>query len=77
MNAQPKKRDNRVLYFLYNILYTTGFMFCSGTVHTDFSALGRAVTESEVYIYNAVIQFVQVVVILGMNVYKRQAQKTC
>ena len=66
MNAQPKKRDNRVLYFLYNILYTTGFMFCSGTVIQTF-LLSVGLTESEVYIYNAVIQFVQVVVILGMT----------
>jgi len=65
MTATPKKRDNRALYFIYNILYSTGFMFCSGTVLQTFM-LSAGMSETEVYIYNAVIQFVQVVVIFSM-----------
>ncbi len=60
-----RRPDNRVLYFIYNILYTTGFMFCSGNVLQTFM-LTAGMSDSEVSTYNAVIQAVQAVVIFSM-----------
>ena len=60
-----RRPDNRVLYFISTILYTTGFMFCSGTILQTFM-MSAGMSETEVSVYNAVIQFVQTVVIFAM-----------
>ena len=61
-----KRPDNRVLYFIITILYTTGFMFCSGTILQTFM-LNVGMDEATVSVYSAVTQFVQVVVIFAMT----------
>ena len=59
-----KRPDNRVLYFIYTILYTTGFMFCSGSIIQTFM-LSVGMSETEVSTYSALTQFVQVIAIFG------------
>ncbi len=63
--TRSKLSHNRILYFLITIIYATGFMFCSGTVLQTF-LLTVGLSEQDVYVYNAVIQAVQTVVILAM-----------
>ena len=69
-----KKPDNRVLYFIFNTLYTTGFMFCSGTVLHTFM-LSAGMSDAEVSAYSAVTQFVQAVVIFMMAFYADKIRK--
>lgn len=65
MTRLLRRPGNKTLYFLYNILYTTGFMFCSGTILQTFM-LNVGMTDAEVSTYNAVIQIVQTGVIFAM-----------
>lgn len=60
-----KRPSNKVLYFVYTILYTTGFMFCSGTILQTFM-ISAGLSETTISAYNAVIQFVQAAVIFVM-----------
>ena len=61
-------KNNKILYYIYSSLYTVGYMFCSGTIlHTFMMDIG--VDEGTVAIYNAVIQFVQVMVMLAMTLW--------
>ena len=66
MKTSLHKPQNKTLYLLYNILYTAGFMFCSGTVIQTFM-LSVGMNDADVSAYNAVIQFVQAAVILIMS----------
>ena len=61
-----RRPDNRVLYFIYTILYTTGFMFCSGSILQTFM-LSVGMSDAEVSAYSAVTQFVQVLAIFAMT----------
>ena len=65
MTRLLRRPSNKTLYFIYNILYTTGFMFCSGTILQTFM-LNVGMTDAEVSAYNAVIQIVQTGVIFAM-----------
>ena len=65
MKATLRRPTNKALYFIYSILYTTGFMFCSGTILQTF-LLNVGMTDAEISTYNAVIQFVQAAAILAM-----------
>lgn len=70
-----KKPDNRVLYFIFTILYTTGFMFCSGSILQTFM-LSVGMSETDVSVYSAVTQFVQVIAIFGMTFLADKFKKT-
>ena len=71
----PKRPDNRVLYFIYTILYTTGFMFCSGSILQTFM-LSVGMSDAEVSTYSAVTQFVQVLAIFAMTFLADKFKKT-
>lgn len=57
--------SNKILYIIYMTLYTTGFMFCSGTIIQTFM-ISVGMNDTTVSIYNAVIQFVQAAMIFAM-----------
>ena len=65
MKIALQRPSNKALYFIYTILYTTGFMFCSGTILQTFM-INVGMSDAEISTYNAVIQFVQAAAILAM-----------
>ncbi len=56
---------NYIKYCIYYTLYNTGFMFCSGVILQTF-LLERGFSDQQVYLYNSMVQFVQVAVMLAL-----------
>ena len=58
--------DNIKKYWLYNILYNVGFMFCSGAILQTF-LLQVGFNEQQVYLFNSLIQMMQVAMMVVMT----------
>ena len=57
-------RSNITKYYFFTTLYSLALMFCSGSVIQTF-LLQSGFTSQQVYLYNAMIQIVQVVIMIG------------
>ena len=53
-------------HYIIQVLYSVGFMFCSGSILQTF-LLQIGFTEQQVYLFNALIQAVQVLTIAVMT----------
>lgn len=56
---------NYIKYCIYYTLYGTGSMLCSGVILQTF-LLNRGFSDQQVYLYNSMVQFVQVAVMLAL-----------
>lgn len=62
-------------YCIYYALYNTGAMFCSGVILQTF-LLERGFSDQQVYLYNSMIQFVQVAVMLALVFFAGKFRRT-
>lgn len=70
-----QKPKNKILYLIYYILYTTGFMFCSGTILQTFM-VSLNINDTTISIYNATTQLSQAIAIIIMVFVADKIRKT-
>ena len=67
--------SNHVKYNIYFSLYSIGTLFCTGVILQTF-LLECGFTEQQVYLYNSLIQFVQVAVMIGLVFFAGKFKRT-